>query len=61
MTNDPHSPVERTVDSVVGIVAPLLGVLTSLQEQVEYALRVCSLLIGIAVGAVALYRALKNP
>jgi type III secretory pathway component EscS len=61
MNSDPHNPVERAVDSVVGIAAPLLGVLTSLQEQVEYTLRVCSLLIGIAVGSVALYRALKKP
>jgi type III secretory pathway component EscS len=61
MTNDPHSPVERTVDSIVGVITPLLGVITSLQEQIEYSLRVCSLLVGIAVGAVALYRALKKP
>jgi len=61
MNNGTHGTLERTVDSVVGIVAPLLGILTSLQEQVEYALRVCSLLIGIAVGSLALYRALKKP
>jgi type III secretory pathway component EscS len=61
MTSEPHSPLERAVDSIVGVITPLLGVITSLQEQIEYSLRVCSLLVGIAVGAVALYRALKKP
>ncbi len=61
MSPQAHSPLERALDAVVGIAAPALGVITSLQEQVEYALRVCSLLVGIAVGAVALYRSLKKP
>lgn len=55
-----HSPFERALDAVIGVAAPALGVITSLQEQVEYALRVCSLLVGIAVGCVALYRSLRK-
>ena len=61
MNHPAHSPLERVLDSVVGVAAPALGVITSLQEQVEYTLRICSLLVGIAVGAVALYRSLKKP
>lgn len=61
MNHHTHSPLERVLDSVVGVAAPALGVITSLQEQVEYTLRICSLLVGIAVGSVALYRSLKKP
>lgn len=61
MNSPAHSPLERVLDYVVGVAAPALGVITSLQEQVEYALRVCSLLVGIAVGGIALYRSLKKP
>lgn len=46
----------KIVDSVVGMAAPFLGVVTSLQEQFEYWLRVGSLLVGIAVGLVSFYR-----
>lgn len=61
MNPQAHNPFERALDAAVGIAAPMLGVITSLQEQVEYALRVCSLLVGIAVGSVALYRSLRKP
>jgi hypothetical protein len=40
--------------------APAIGLITSMQEQFEYWLRVCSLIIGIAVGIAALYRILKR-
>lgn len=33
---------------------PLLGVITSLQEQVEWTLRVASLCVGLAVGIMSL-------
>ena len=46
----------KIVDSVVGMVAPFLGVVTSLQEQFEFWLRIGSLLVGIAVGLVSFYR-----
>jgi hypothetical protein len=60
MNHGPGSTLDRAVDSIVGVAAPLLGVITSLQEQVEYALRITSLLVGIAVGGIALYRALRK-
>lgn len=34
----------------VGIIASLAGVLTSLQENIEYAMRLSSLAIGMIVG-----------
>jgi len=50
----------KIMDSLVGMAAPALGLITSMQEQFEYWLRVASLIIGIAVGVAALYRILKR-
>jgi hypothetical protein len=40
--------------AIVGIASPVMGVVTSLQEQVEWTLRVASLLVGLAVGIMSL-------
>ena len=40
--------------AIVGIASPVLGVITSLQEQIEWTLRVASLLVGLAVGIMSL-------
>jgi len=45
---------------VVGSVAPALGFVTSMQEQVEWSLRVTSLIIGIIVGLLSLRKLLKK-
>jgi len=37
-----------------------MGLITSMQEQFEYWLRVGSLLVGITVGLVSLYRVIKK-
>jgi len=50
----------RIIDSLVGMAAPTLGLITSMQEQFEYWLRVGSLVIGITVGVASLYRILKR-
>jgi len=50
----------RIIDSLVGMAAPTLGLITSMQEQFEYWLRIGSLLVGITVGLVSLYRVLKK-
>jgi len=50
----------RVIDSLVGMAAPTMGLITSMQEQFEYWLRVGSLLVGIAVGLVSLYRVIKK-
>lgn len=40
--------------AIVGIASPLLGVLTSMQEQVEWTLRIASLCVGLLVGIMSL-------
>ena len=50
----------RIFDSLIGMAAPVIGLITSMQEQFEYWLRVGSLIVGIAVGVASLYRLLKK-
>ena len=50
----------RIIDSLIGMAAPTLGLITSMQEQFEYRLRVGSLVVGIAVGLASLYRLLSK-
>ena len=50
----------RGMDSFTGIVATSLGLITSFQEELEFHLRVTSLIIGIAVGLFSLYRIIKK-
>jgi|TARA_B100000073_G_C23367534_1_gene425505 hypothetical protein len=50
----------RIFDSLIGMAAPVIGLITSMQEQFEYWLRVGSLVVGIAVGLASLYRILKK-
>ena len=46
--------------SVVGTFAPILGVITSLQEQIEYGLRVSGLVVGLIVGLLSLWQILRK-
>ena len=50
----------KVLDSLVGMTAPMLGLITSMQEHFEYWLRVGSLIVGISVGLVSLYRVIKK-
>tara|TARA_B100000963_G_scaffold357431_1_gene379622 strand:- start:2034 stop:2198 length:165 start_codon:yes stop_codon:yes gene_type:complete len=50
----------RIFDSLIGMAAPVIGLVTSMQEQFEYWLRVGSLVVGIAVGIASLYRLIKK-
>jgi len=50
----------RVIDSLVGMAAPTMGLITSMQEQFEYWLRIGSLLVGITVGLASLYRVIKK-
>ena len=50
----------RIFDSLIGMAAPVIGLITSMQEQFEYWLRVGSLVVGIAVGLASLYRILNK-
>jgi hypothetical protein len=46
--------IDYTLKSIVGIASPVLGVITSLQEQIEWTLRVSSLVVGLLVGLLSL-------
>lgn len=50
----------RMFDSFVGIFATSIGFVTSVQEQLEYNLRIASLIIGILVGLFSLFRILRK-
>ena len=53
-----RSPIEIDLDyvskAIVGTASPLLGVITSYQEQIEWHLRFASLLVGLLVGILSL-------
>jgi hypothetical protein len=40
--------------AIVGVASPIIGVITSLQEQIEWTLRVSSLSVGLLVGLMSL-------
>jgi len=46
--------------AIVGIASPLVGVITSLQEQIEWTLRVSSLVVGLLVGVMSLVSMVKK-
>jgi hypothetical protein len=46
--------------SVIGTVTPLLAVVTSFQEQIEYWLRISGLVVGLIVGLIGLYHQIKK-
>lgn len=46
--------------SLAGTVAPILGVITSLQEQIEYGLRISGLIVGLVVGLLSLWQIIKK-
>lgn len=49
--NDLHSIAYR---SIIGVSGPILGVVASWQEHMEWGLRVASLTVGLAVGVISL-------
>jgi len=46
--------IDYVFKAFLGMVSPLLGLVTSYQEQIEWHLRVASLLVGLAVGILSL-------
>ena len=52
--------IDYITKAFVGIASPLLGVITSLQEQVEWTLRVASLVVGLLVGIMSLVSMVKK-
>jgi hypothetical protein len=49
-----HIDLDYVSKAIVGIASPVLGVITSFQEQIEWHLRVASLCVGLAVGIMSL-------
>lgn len=46
--------IDYVTKAIVGIASPVLGVITSFQQQIEWHLRVASLSVGLAVGVMSL-------
>ena len=49
-----HIDLDYVSKAIVGIASPVVGLITSFQEQIEWHLRVASLLVGLAVGIMSL-------
>ena len=59
----PPFDIEFALKSIVGTASPILGVVTSFQEQIEWHLRIASLLVGLLVGVlsvIGLWRKLRR-
>jgi len=55
-----HIDFDYVSKAIVGIASPVLGVITSFQEQIEWHLRVASLCVGLAVGIMSLVAMVKK-
>ncbi len=51
---------EFVLRSIVGTASPLLGVVTSMQEQIEWHLRVASLVVGLLVGLLSMVAMIRK-
>jgi hypothetical protein len=47
-------------DACVGTTTPVLGVITSMQEQIEWGLRVASLVVGLLVGLLSIVSIIRK-
>lgn len=52
--------LEFVLRGIVGTASPLLGVVTSLQEQIEWHLRVASLVVGLLVGLLSMVTMIRK-
>lgn len=50
----PPVDLDYVSKAIVGIASPVVGVVTSMQEQIEWSLRVSSLAVGLLVGLMSL-------
>ena len=60
LTMRTHLDSDSILTATVGIASPVLGVITSFQEQIEWTLRVASLLVGLIVGLMSLVSMIKK-
>ncbi len=52
--------IDYVSKAIVGIASPVVGVLTSFQEQIEWHLRIASLVVGLAVGVMSLVAMIRK-
>ena len=55
--------IDYVRNAIIGTASPVLGVITSYQEQIEWHLRAASLLVGLLVGVlsvIAMWRKLRR-
>jgi hypothetical protein len=52
--------IDYILKAIVGVASPVIGVITSIQEQIEWTLRVASLIVGLMVGAMSLIAMVKK-
>lgn len=52
--------LEFALRGIVGTASPLLGVVTSMQEQIEWHLRVASLVVGLLVGLLSMVAMIRK-
>ena len=55
-----HSHLYNLVNGLIGTLASLLGVISTFQEQLEYSIRIMGGVLGVMIGIVTLYNALKK-
>lgn len=55
-----HIDIDYIFKAIIGIASPVMGVITSLQQQVEWTLRVASLVVGLLVGVMSLISMVKK-
>ena len=46
--------IDYVSKAIIGLASPVLGLVTSYQEQIEWHLRIASLLVGLLVGILSL-------
>jgi hypothetical protein len=52
--------IDYIFKAIIGVASPVVGVLTSMQHQIEWTLRVASLLVGLIVGVMSLVSMVKK-
>ena len=60
MRPPPDIDIDYVRNAIIGTASPMLGVITSYQEQIEWHLRAASLLVGLLVGVLSLVSMVKK-
>jgi hypothetical protein len=50
----PHLDLDYIFKAIIGIASPVMGVITSFQQEIEWHLRIASLTVGLLVGLMSL-------